>query len=61
MKCCKLSSHPIAGSGIRMVRLDAVGYAIKKAGTACFMGPETFDFIAAFAAEARRAAIEVAA
>ena len=48
-----------ADSGIRMVRLDAVGYAIKKAGTACFMGPETFDFIAAFAAEARALGIEV--
>jgi sucrose phosphorylase len=30
---------------IRMVRLDAVGYAIKKAGTTCFMIPETFKFI----------------
>lgn len=30
---------------IRMVRLDAVGYAIKKAGTTCFMIPETFEFI----------------
>jgi sucrose phosphorylase len=48
-----------ADSGIRMVRLDAVGYAIKKAGTACFMGPETFDFIAAFAGEARALGIEV--
>ena len=32
-------------NGIRMVRLDAVGYAIKKAGSSCFMIPETFDFI----------------
>lgn len=32
-------------SGLSMVRLDAVGYAIKKAGTSCFMIPETFDFI----------------
>ncbi len=32
-------------NGIRMVRLDAVGYAIKKAGTPCFMIPETFEFI----------------
>ncbi|MEP7287075.1 MAG: sucrose phosphorylase [Chloroflexota bacterium] len=31
--------------GIKTVRLDAVGYAIKKAGTSCFMIPETFDFI----------------
>ncbi|TFH17243.1 MAG: sucrose phosphorylase, partial [Acidimicrobiales bacterium] len=32
-------------SGIRVVRLDAVGYAIKRAGTSCFMLPETFEFI----------------
>jgi sucrose phosphorylase len=32
-------------SGVRIVRLDAVGYAIKRAGTSCFMLPETFDFI----------------
>jgi len=48
-----------AANGIRMVRLDAVGYAIKKAGTSCFMMPETFDFIAEFAAEARALGIEV--
>jgi sucrose phosphorylase len=29
-----------------MVRLDAVGYAIKKPGTSCFMLPETYEFIA---------------
>jgi sucrose phosphorylase len=48
-----------ANNGIRMVRLDAVGYAIKKAGDSCFMMPETFDFIAEFAAEARALGIEV--
>lgn len=32
-------------SGITLVRLDAVGYAIKRAGTSCFMLPETFAFI----------------
>jgi sucrose phosphorylase len=48
-----------ADSGIRMVRLDAVGYALKKAGTSCFMEPYTFDFIAAFAAEAKALGIEV--
>ena len=26
-----------AARGVRMVRLDAVGYAVKKAGTSCFM------------------------
>ena len=48
-----------AGNGIRSVRLDAVGYAIKKAGTSCFMMPETFAFIDTFAAQARQLGIEV--
>ena len=32
-------------AGITSVRLDAVGYAIKRAGTSCFMLPETLEFI----------------
>ncbi len=48
-----------ASNGIRMVRLDAVGYAIKKAGASCFMMPETFDFIDEFAGQARALGIEV--
>jgi sucrose phosphorylase len=31
--------------GIKTIRLDAAGYAIKKPGTSCFMIPETFEFI----------------
>jgi sucrose phosphorylase len=42
-----------------MVRLDAAGYAIKRPGTSCFMLPETFEFIAAFARQARQLGIEV--
>ena len=49
----------LAASGVRMVRLDAVGYAIKKAGTSCFMLPETFAFIEAFADRARSLGMEV--
>jgi sucrose phosphorylase len=49
----------LAANGVNMVRLDAVGYAIKKAGTSCFMLPETFDFIAAFASRAKALGIEV--
>ena len=49
----------VAAAGVRLVRLDAVGYAVKTAGTTCFMTPETFDFIAAFAALARERVIEV--
>jgi sucrose phosphorylase len=45
--------------GIRMIRLDAVGYAIKQAGTSCFMLPETYQFIGEFAAQARALGIEV--
>jgi sucrose phosphorylase len=48
-----------ADAGVSMVRLDAAGYAIKRAGTACFMLPETFDFIGALSAQARTLGIEV--
>ncbi len=48
-----------ADNGIRMIRLDAAGYAIKKAGTSCFMLPETFDFIARFAEQAQGMGMEV--
>jgi sucrose phosphorylase len=44
---------------IKMIRLDAVGYAIKKPGTSCFMIPETFDFIDELASRARALGIEV--
>lgn len=49
----------LAANGVRMVRLDAVGYAIKKAGSSCFMLPETFEFIGEFAALGRGLGIEV--
>ena len=35
-----------AGHGVRIIRLDAVGYVIKKAGTSCFMvEPEIYAFL----------------
>jgi sucrose phosphorylase len=34
-----------SSNGIREIRLDAAGYAIKRRGTNCFMLPETFEFI----------------
>ncbi len=46
-------------AGIKMMRLDAVGYAIKKPGTSCFMIPETFELIAQLTATARAMGIEV--
>jgi sucrose phosphorylase len=49
----------LSKAGITMVRLDAVGYAIKKAGSNCFMLPETFAFIDRFATLARSLGLEV--
>lgn len=48
-----------ADAGIRVIRLDAAGYAIKKPGTSCFMIPETFAFISELTAQARALNIEV--
>ena len=42
-----------------MVRLDAVGYAVKTAGTSSFMTPQTFDFIGDLTARARERGAEV--
>jgi len=47
------------GAGIDIIRLDAAGYAIKKARTSCFMIPETFSFIGELAEEAHALGIEV--
>lgn len=41
-----------AEAGIREIRLDAAGYAIKRRGTPCFMLPETFDFIGTLSEQA---------
>jgi sucrose phosphorylase len=46
-------------AGVGVIRLDAVGYAIKKAGTSCFMIPETFDYIAELTEQAHALGIEV--
>lgn len=46
-------------AGVKMIRLDAVGYAIKKPGTSCFMIPETFDFISELTEKAHDLGIEV--
>ncbi|HUP05098.1 MAG TPA: sucrose phosphorylase [Bryobacteraceae bacterium] len=45
--------------GVRVIRLDAVGYAIKKAGTSCFMIPETFEYIAELTGEAHSRGMEI--
>lgn len=41
-----------AEANIKMIRLDAAGYAIKRAGTNCFMLEDTFDFIQSLAKQA---------
>jgi sucrose phosphorylase len=48
-----------AAHGIDMVRLDAVGYAVKTAGTSCFMTPQTFEFIEELTTHAHDRGIEV--
>ena len=43
----------LASQDVRIVRLDAVGYVIKKPGTTCFMvEPEVYDFLGWVASEA---------
>ncbi|MBN1238348.1 MAG: sucrose phosphorylase, partial [Gammaproteobacteria bacterium] len=49
----------LAAHGVRIVRLDAVGYAIKKPGTSCFMIPETFAFIADLSRRAHALGMQV--
>jgi sucrose phosphorylase len=46
-------------AGVRAIRMDAVGYAIKKPGTSCFMIPETFAFIDDLTQRAHLLGIEV--
>ena len=46
-------------AGIRSIRLDAAGYAIKKRGTSCFMIPETFEFIAELTERTHKRGMEV--
>ena len=46
-------------AGVKVIRLDAAGYAIKRPGTSCFMIPETYEFIGQLARRARDCGIEV--
>jgi len=41
-----------ADSGATMVRLDAIGYAVKTPGSSCFLTPETDEFVDRLTAEA---------
>ena len=46
-------------AGVRAIRLDAAGFAVKKPGTSCFMIPETFEFISGLTEKAHALGIEV--
>lgn len=48
-----------AAAGVAMVRLDAIGYAVKTPGTTCFLTPETDAFIDDLGAEANRLGLAV--
>lgn len=49
----------MAAANVAAVRLDAAGYAVKTAGTSCFLTPETFVFLADLTMEVRRRGLEV--
>jgi sucrose phosphorylase len=49
----------LARHGVTMVRVDAVGYAVKTPGTSSFMTPETFAFIEELSAQMRGLGLEV--
>lgn len=51
--------HRFREHGVKTIRLDAAGYAIKKPGTSCFMIPETFEFIDELTQFARSLGLEV--
>ena len=49
----------LSAAGVTLVRLDAIGYAVKTAGTSCFMTPRTLAFIDAIATEAHALSMKV--
>lgn len=49
----------LADASVSMIRVDAVGYAVKTPGTSCFMTPETFAFIGELTALARERGLDV--
>lgn len=48
-----------AAHGVTVVRLDAIGYAVKTAGTSCFMTPQTREFIRHLSEGVHRRGMEV--
>lgn len=45
--------------GIKMIRMDAIGYAVKTPGTSCFMTGESYEFIAKLSNFAKSLGMEV--
>ena len=50
-----------ADNNVNIIRLDAAGYAIKEAGTNCFMLDETFEYLNKLSAQANDAGMETIA
>ncbi|WED23632.1 sucrose phosphorylase [Vibrio sp. JC009] len=48
-------------NGVKIIRLDAAGYAIKRAGTSCFMTDEAFAFINQLSERANELGMETVA
>lgn len=49
----------LVDGGVRLIRLDAAGYAVKRAGTSSFMTPATFEFMDRLTAKARALGVTV--
>ena len=49
----------MAASHVRYIRLDAVGYGAKEAGTSCFMTPKTFKLISRLREEGVKRGLEI--
>ncbi|HEA17216.1 MAG: sucrose phosphorylase [Pseudoalteromonas prydzensis] len=50
-----------SANNVNIIRLDAAGYAIKQAGTNCFMLDETFDYLDKLSAQANALGMETIA
>ncbi len=49
----------MAASHVSYIRLDAVGYGAKEAGTSCFMTPKTFKLISRLREEGVKRGLEI--
>lgn len=49
----------LSGAGVESIRLDAVGYGAKEAGTSCFMTPKSFQLIERLQEESEKRGMEI--